>query len=168
MRKIIVLLVVAAFAVPALAIPHSEDLGCDACHAAHSDGTVAGPLWIVAGPGTDATTFKVATDYSDSSIKSVSLLCMGCHDTGSTLNTHAIAENQVDQTALGTQHPIGVAIPGEGRYSASGAVTAEMVEATDSEITCGSCHELHAGAVGDAQLKFATDDGELCNKCHVM
>ena len=165
MKKVLVLVLVAALVVPAMAFTtsHSQDIagGCNTCHTAHNANTTAGaPLWDndITLVTTGFTLYQGGTTISGSTI-----LCMTCHD-GSNAGSSSVASSD-----LSNMHPVSLevtAVAGEMQLP-TGNVILETTLLED-RIECGSCHDIHTTAAttsvaGALRGTAAT----ICVECHL-
>lgn len=166
MKKILVLILVAALAAPVMSFStsHSQDIagGCNTCHTPHNANTSAGvPLWD--NDITLVTTGFTLYGGATTDITGSTVLCMTCHD-GS--NAGSTSVNSAD---LSNMHPVSLevtAVAGEMQLP-TGNVILETT-ALEDRIECGSCHDIHTTAAttsvaGALRGTAAT----ICSECHL-
>jgi predicted CXXCH cytochrome family protein len=171
MKKVLVLLVVAAMAAPASALliitnAHSTDLGCGACHTPHAAVTAGSdaPLWGNALDSLDGYTLYGGGD----TITGTTRLCMTCHD--GTMAGQVVTTTSVKDKTLSNMHPVSKAYPADSTpgYVDAGSIAdtgiKDALAADGGNIECGVCHEIHASPTATPALRMAT--GTICTQCH--
>ncbi len=160
-----------------IALSHSEDLGCGACHSAHivtADFVAGAPLWgreitVVSllaynnGAGTVRGVVTPGTPDGDSK------LCMSCHDGITDTASSGIGTTKaLGQVDTATTHPISFTYPtgaGSEAYNVSVTDGVVLVGPLTDQVECSSCHDIHANPNPSA-LRNA-DAADLCKGCHI-
>ena len=137
---------------------------CLPCHGNHGS-SGSGYSWNHAFPADTAFTTR-----ADAALGESSLMCLGCHDGQTALDSFGGATGSTVMTGgavvgrdLRDDHPVGVAYPsGDPRYRSAGVVEGNL-PLYDGRLECGSCHDPHDNRWG----KFLRLDSRvLCQTCH--
>ncbi len=162
---------------------------CVFCHHPHK--SVAGitdeVLWNMTDPTGTITVNLAGVDLDGSSVEEMrSYLCMACHDgviavgslvaipgDGIQIDTEVTLTGGVLGSLL-NDHPVNVELPINSGYVVAATVTATLPLFTGTQtntVQCGSCHDVHEGAVqeGRSFMRMAAwaTDSAMCVVCHV-
>jgi predicted CXXCH cytochrome family protein len=172
---------------------------CVNCHAPHNANTTVtdAPLWNHTLSTATYTVYTSATMTAKTAVVgqpgTTSKLCLSCHDGtvavnsfgGATGTTFISAANLLG-TALGNDHPIGVAhdvVKDPGLNAVATAVTIGSTTGTlpktkvgtiasnmlfNGNVECASCHDVHNTYTNGASLvKVSMAASALCTTCHI-
>ena len=167
LRKVFILAAVAMLLPAATAMAFHPNEDCDSCHVPHmaktDQGAMGMPLWNPE-TATDVVNFSVYNSwYMDAAAgqpTGSTLLCLACHDGSS--SRHAMMpsgsgddmrgshpqEFAYDQALLLLDNEL-VDPDGDDTGYKGGTITTDMLEPTTKHLKCTSCHEIHAGGLGD-------------------
>ena len=157
---------------------------CVFCHTPHNTQTTA-PLWNRAANGSTFTTYgTTAAGTTAGAPGDKSTICLSCHDGNTAVNTILVTPATMTgvtpagtrQTAgkltsgsalIGTDlrndHPVGIAYPATGLYTAVGSLV--DVKVYTNKVECASCHDVHDNT-DSPFLRVANTGSALCLKCH--
>jgi cytochrome c553 len=165
---------------------------CVFCHTPHgADTTVTlAPLWnrtTVNAAGTTYVGLDIQASYDLTSINQTDApLCLSCHDgatlmdalnnpanSGGTFASAIAAGDAVLDTDLSNDHPIGfdfsvinAADTGIKTLAAATASGAKFYGASNNEMWCSSCHDVHNDGTGVPFLNVSNVNSGLCLACH--
>ncbi len=186
MKKVLVLILVAALAAPGMAFTaidgvttadetHSSEFGCGECHTAHAADDVSNiaPLWE-----TDKVALQTRSDFvvyggGAGSVSGSSQICMSCHDSTSAAGTTGeqmdLPADRADLSTLADMHPVSIAYDASG-LNPKGLAPAPVapLKLEGSNIECASCHDVHKSAVDNTKaLRMLPAD--ICDTgCHTL
>jgi len=142
----------------------SQGKMCAPCHTTHR-GTDAGYSWNHAYPPDAAFTTR-----PNAALGRESLMCLGCHDGQTALDSFGGATGSTVMTGkavvgrdLSNDHPVGATYPtSDSRYKSPASVMQDL-PLFDGKVECGSCHDPHT----NKRAKFLRmDTRSLCQTCH--
>lgn len=139
---------------------------CIPCHTSHG-GTEQGYAWNHAVPADE-----VFVKREGSNLGFGSLLCLGCHDGQTAMdsfgedvgNTRLTGRTVVGRD-LRAEHPVGVVYPeSSGRHKFKDAASVKgSLRLFDGRVECSTCHDPHSNVNGK-YLRVPSRD--LCQTCH--
>ena len=142
----------------------SEGEICLPCHVSHR-GQSSGLVWNHSMP--DSVDFSLR---SGASLGRPSLMCLGCHDGqtaldsfGGEVGTVMMSGDAVVGRDLSNDHPVGIPYPsGDSRYESQSTVGQRLL-LVDGRVECASCHDPHS----NTQSHFLrVESRQLCQTCH--
>ena len=163
MKKVILLIVVAALAAPAMATTftgsHSQGLGCGTCHTPHAadTGITEAPLW---GAGTSTTGYTLYGTVQ-TTVTGTTSLCMTCHDG---TDTDTTANTSVGSKTLDNMHPVSIVYSGSDLKGTADAPIDQALIDDGGNVECGVCHDVHDSPTAAPALRLA--ESALCVACH--
>lgn len=185
--KLRLLFILAGLLTPiaAMALAHTDQFGCDACHTPHNAEALPGvPLWNGSETTTTFATYSSDTfqGKADGQPSGASRLCLSCHDGSNSNYAWMTPDHTFRADDPASSHPIsfvydaalaardgGLKDPSEA--STLGGTILEDLLDRESKIQCGSCHDIHSYSVGDKLLRGYDYGGRqgpgLCRMCHV-
>ena len=137
---------------------------CIPCHISHSD-SKQGFAWNHAVP-----LDEVFVTREGAELGFASLLCLGCHDGQTALDSFGETVGKVVMTGmpvigrdLRVDHPVGVPYPVSDASYKSLTVVGQALPLFDDQVECSTCHDPHDNSNGKY---LRVDRRELCQSCH--